>query len=100
MTLEKLYKIIEDRKNKMPKDSYTTSLFKEGKNKIIQKVVEESGEVIYAVEKESKKRVVSEIADLIFHLLVMMSFMRISPSDILDELDKRNTNREVKEDQE
>lgn len=89
MTLDELYKIIEDRKNKMPKNSYVASLFKEGRDRIIRKVGEESTEVIIAAKNESKQRMVSEIADLIFHLLVMMSLFKITPLDIFKELEKR-----------
>lgn len=89
MTLEELYKIIEDRKKEMPKNSYVASLFKKGADKIIQKVGEESTEVIVAAKNQSKKRIISEVADLIFHLLVMMSLFKIKPSDVLKELDKR-----------
>lgn len=89
MTLEELYKIIEDRKKEMPKNSYVASLFKKGADKIIQKVGEESTEVIVAAKNQSKKRIISEVADLIFHLLVMMSLFKIKPSDVLKELNKR-----------
>ncbi len=89
MNLEELYKIIEDRKKKMPENSYVTSLFREGKDRVIQKVGEESTEVIIAAKNESKARLISEIADLFFHLLVMMNFFKITPRDIFKELNKR-----------
>lgn len=89
MTLEELYRIIEERKKNLPENSYVASLFKKGKDQIIQKVGEESTEVIIAAKNESKQRIISEIADLIFHLLIMMSFLNISILDILKELDKR-----------
>ncbi len=89
MNLEELYKIIEDRKKKMPENSYVASLFKRGGDRIIQKVGEESTEVIIAAKNESKERLISEIADLFFHLLVMMSFFKITPRDIVKELNKR-----------
>ena len=89
MTLDELYKIIEDRKKKIPANSYVASLFKEGADRIIQKVGEESTEVIIAAKNEGKERIISEIADLIFHLLVMMSLFKITPSDILKELRRR-----------
>lgn len=91
MTLEELYKVIEDRKKKMPENSYVTSLFKEGRDKIIQKVDEESTEVIIAAKNESKKRIISEVADLFFHLLIMMCLFKITPYDIFKELSKRKT---------
>lgn len=89
MTLEELYKIIEDRKKKLPKKSYVAALFKKGKDKIIQKLGEESTEVIIAAKNESKERLISEIADLIFHLLVLLSGYNITLQDIEKELTKR-----------
>lgn len=96
MTLDDLYKIIEDRKKKMLKDSYVASLFKKGKDKIIQKVGEESIELTIAAKNESKKRIISEVADLIFHLLIMLSLFNITPSDILEELSKRRHSNQGK----
>lgn len=90
MTLEELYKIIEDRKEKMPKDSYVATLFQEGRDKIIQKVGEESTEVVIAAKNARKKRIIEEIADLLFHSLILLSSFNIKPSDILEELNKRN----------
>lgn len=89
MTLKKLLKIIEERKEKMPEGSYVASLFKEGKERIIQKVGEEAVEVIIVAKNESKKRIISEIADLIFHLLVLLSEFNITLQDIEKELAKR-----------
>lgn len=89
MKLEELYKIIEDRKKNLPKNSYVASLFKKGNDQIIQKVGEESTEVIIAAKNKSKKRIISEIADLVFHLLIMMSSFQITPQDIQKELNKR-----------
>lgn len=93
MTLTQLFKIIKNRKRGMPAGSYVASLFKEGNDRIIQKVGEEAVEVIIAAKNENKKRIISEVADLIFHLLVMISLFNITPSDILKELDKRRLNK-------
>lgn len=89
MKLEELYTVIENRKKKMQENSYVASLFKKGKDKIIQKVGEESIEVIIAAKNEGKQRIISEIADLIFHLLVLMNLFKITPSDVIKELKKR-----------
>lgn len=89
MTLGQLYKIIEDRKRNLPEKSYVASLFKQGQDRIIQKIGEESTEVIIAAKNESKQRIISEIADLLFHLLIMMSSFQITIVDILKELNKR-----------
>lgn len=90
MTLDKLYQMIEDRKKNMPVDSYVASLFKEGKDRIIQKVGEEATEVIIASKNKDKKRITLEVADLIFHVLVLLSAFGISTKDILKELGKRD----------
>lgn len=90
MTLEQLYKIIKNRKREMPADSYVASLFRKGEDQIIKKVGEEAMEVIIAAKNESKERIISEVADLIFHLLVMLSLFNITPSDILKELRERS----------
>lgn len=89
MTLEDLYKVIQDRKEKMPEGSYVASLFKEGRDRIIQKVGEESTEVIIAAKNQNKERVTSEVADLLFHILILLSSLDIKPSEILNELEKR-----------
>lgn len=93
MILEELYKIIEDRKKNLPKDSYVASLFKKGTDKIAQKVGEESIEVIIAAKNENKQRIISEVADLLFHTLILLSSKNISVSDILKELKQRQQER-------
>ena len=90
MTLKDLYKIIEDRKRLNPDSSYVASLFRAGKSRIIQKVGEEAIEVVLAAKGKSKKRLISEIADLWFHSLVLLASFNISLSDLELELDKRN----------
>lgn len=89
MTLDELYKIIEDRKDKMFNDSYVASLFRGGKDRITQKVGEESIEVIIAAKNEGKDRIISEVADLIFHTLVLLSAYDIKLGEVLQELEKR-----------
>ena len=74
----------------MPKDSYVASLFRAGQDRIIQKIGEEATEVIIAAKNKNKKRIVLEIADLWFYLLVMLISLGITPKEILQELDKRN----------
>lgn len=74
----------------LPKDSYTASLFKEGRDKIIQKVGEEAVEVVVAAKGKSKKRVIEELADLLFHSLILLSYLGIKPKEILEELGRRN----------
>lgn len=90
MTLEKLYSLIEKRKRDLPKNSYTTSLFAGGLDRIIQKVGEEAVEVVVAAKGKSRQRVIEEFADLLFHSLILLSYLGIKPKEILDELEKRN----------
>ena len=89
MTLEELYKIIEDRKKNMPEGSYVASLFRDGNDRIVQKVGEEAIEVVIAAKDEGKERIVSEVADLLFHMLVLLSVFNITPEEILEELERR-----------
>jgi len=86
---EGLYSLIEDRKLNMPKGSYTTSLFKEGLFKICSKLAEESGEVIKAATKESKRRLIEESVDLVYHLLVLLAEKNIKMNEIYQEIERR-----------
>ncbi len=90
MNIKDLYKIIKERKQKMQKDSYVASLFRLGDDRIIQKVGEEATEVIIATKNKSKKQIVCEVSDLIFHLLVLLVSNGITMSDIEKELETRN----------
>ena len=90
MKINKLLEIIKDRKLKMPRDSYVSSLFRLGGDRIIQKVGEETTEVVIAAKNKNKKRIVSEIADLLFHLLILLVSSNIALSDIEKELEARN----------
>lgn len=89
MTIEELYKIIEDRKLSKSDNSYIVSLLQKGKDRIAQKIGEETIEVLIAVKNRRKKDIISETADLWFHLLIMLASLDITPQDILDELERR-----------
>lgn len=89
MTIDELYQIINNRKNLMPQGSYVASLFSQGDDRIIQKVGEEATEVVIAAKNKDKERTLSEVADLWFHLLIMMSSQNITPDEVHDELEKR-----------
>ena len=90
MKINKLLEIIKDRKLKMPKGSYVASLFKSGGDRIIQKVGEEATEVVIAAKNKNKKGIISEVADLLFHLLVLLASLDITLPDIEKELESRN----------
>ncbi|MBU0577503.1 bifunctional phosphoribosyl-AMP cyclohydrolase/phosphoribosyl-ATP diphosphatase HisIE [Patescibacteria group bacterium] len=87
--LTNLYNLIAERKKNLPQNSYTASLFKEGLGKICEKVEEESEEVIRAAKKESKKRVIEESADVLYHLFILMAEKDVSLLDVENELIKR-----------
>ena len=89
-TLEGLYGLLTDRKEKMPEGSYTTYLFEKGIDKILKKVGEECTEVIIAGKADDKKETVYEIADLAYHVMVLMCEMGISVEDVHRELASRH----------
>ncbi len=87
---EGLMELIRGRKTNPQDGSYTTYLFNKGLDKILKKVGEESTEVIIAAKAEDKKETVYEIADLAYHIMVLMVETRISLDDIRDELASRH----------
>ena len=88
--LEGLYELLLSRKTEMPEGSYTTYLFRKGLDKILKKVGEESTEVIIAAKAQDKAETVYEIADLAYHVLVLMAQAGISVEDIRKELAGRH----------
>jgi phosphoribosyl-ATP pyrophosphohydrolase len=88
--LDELEKIIEDRLRNPKESSYTNLLAQKGVPKIAKKLGEEGVEVSLAGVCENDKRLTSEAADLIYHLLVLLAVRGISFSDVVDELRKRN----------
>ncbi len=89
-TMEALYELIQGRKTSKKEGSYTTYLFEKGIDKILKKVGEESTEVIIAAKADDRKETVYEIADLAYHVLVLMIEMGISIDDITGELASRH----------
>lgn len=87
--LERLERIILDRKAKMPTDSHTSTLFREGAPRIAQKVGEEAVEVIIASLQNSRQELSEESADLLFHLMVLLAGHQMSLSDVVGTLEKR-----------
>lgn len=88
-TLDKLYDILQDRKNADPKESYVASLYKKGPNKMAQKVGEEAVEVAIEAARQKPKKIKEESADLMFHLMVLWSHFDIKPDDVLEILEGR-----------
>lgn len=89
-SLEALMKLIKGRKIEKKEGSYTTYLFEKGLDKILKKVGEESTEVIIAAKAEDKKETIYEIADLAYHVMVLMIEAGISLEDIHRELASRH----------
>ena len=87
---EGLYRLISGRKTEPKEGSYTTYLFDKGLDKILKKVGEECTEVIIGGRKEDKEETVYEIADLCYHVMVLMVQMGITVEDITRELEKRH----------
>ena len=85
-----LMELLEGRKAEKPEGSYTTYLFEKGLDKILKKVGEESTEVIIAAKAEDKKETIYEIADLAYHVLVLMVEAGISLEDVRKELASRH----------
>ena len=89
-SLEGLYELLVGRKTDRPEGSYTTYLFDKGIDKILKKVGEECTEVIIAGKADDKKETVYEIADLAYHVMVLMVEMGISVEDVHRELASRH----------
>ena len=85
-----LYGLLEGRKADLPEGSYTTYLFQKGVDKILKKVGEECTEVIIAAKANDKAETVYEIADLMYHTMVLMVEMGISVNDVMNELASRH----------
>ena len=87
---EGLFDLIKGRKNEPKEGSYTSYLFDKGLDKILKKVGEESTEVVVAAKNEDKAETVYEIADLCYHVMVLMAQTGIELSDIEKELASRH----------
>jgi phosphoribosyl-ATP pyrophosphohydrolase len=88
--LNELFEIIEDRKLHPTPDSYTAKLFADGEDRILQKVGEESVEVILATKGQGDKRLVEEVSDLFYHTLVLLSSKGLTLADVEAELRRRH----------
>ena len=88
--LIELQDLIDRRRQEMPEGSYTTSLFKKGINKIAQKVGEEAVELVIEAKDENKELFLNEAADLVYHLLVLLTAKGYRLEDVVDILEKRH----------
>lgn len=90
MSIQWLFEVIQDRKQRPRETSYTSSLFAEGLPRIAQKVGEEGTEVVVAALAQDDARLVEEVADLTYHTLVLLAARGLTPSHVLAELEKRH----------
>jgi phosphoribosyl-ATP pyrophosphohydrolase len=87
--LDRIYEVIEDRKTSPSEKSYIATLLVKGKGNILDKVVEETGELIAGVLNEDRDGIIHEVADLWFHFLVLLGSLDIPSREIYDELQNR-----------
>lgn len=89
-TLQSLYQVVQDRKSHPQEGSYTCYLFEKGLDKILKKVGEECAETIIASKNDVPSDTVGEIADLLYHLTVLMVEKEIPLETVMKELDRRS----------
>jgi phosphoribosyl-ATP pyrophosphohydrolase len=87
--LEQLDEVVAERSRQDPEVSYVASLFEQGLEKIQKKLNEESLEAILAAETDDRQALVSEVADLWFHSIVLLAYKNASVSDVVSELERR-----------
>ena len=87
--LSELFALIKDRQQEMPEGRYTTSLFQEGVPRIAQKVVEEAGETAIAAAINDTENLPGEVADLLYHILVLLAAAGIQPEAVYEKLRER-----------
>ena len=87
--LGELFALVKDRQQGMPEGSYTTSLFKEGVARIAQKVVEEAGETAIAAAINDAESLPGEVADLLYHTLVLLAATGVQPEAVYEKLRER-----------
>jgi phosphoribosyl-ATP pyrophosphohydrolase len=90
MDTDRLYEIICSRRANPSPGSYTSQLFKKGEDEIIKKVGEEAVEVLLAAKGQGKDRLIEEIADLTYHVLVLMTRFDVTPEEVRTELERRH----------
>ncbi|MBX0357480.1 bifunctional phosphoribosyl-AMP cyclohydrolase/phosphoribosyl-ATP diphosphatase HisIE [Halobacillus sp. Nhm2S1] len=89
--LDELQTVLADRKATLPEGSYTSTLFQEGVDRIAKKIGEEAGEVIIAAKNDDPEEIALESADLLFHLLLILTDRQVPLDDVLDVLEKRHS---------
>ena len=87
--LDELFGVIRDRQREQPDDSYTASLLREGTARIAQKVIEEAGETAIAAVQGDNDNLPKEVADLLYHSMVLLAAAGVSPKAVWEELRNR-----------
>lgn len=88
--LFELEELLHKRKADLPENSYTANLFRDGRDRILKKVGEEAGEVIIAAKNPDSTELIHEVADLLFHLQVLLVNEELPLQAIVDELKSRH----------
>mgnify|MGYP000737012021 CR=1 FL=1 len=86
-----LYDVIEQRKAELPEDSYTASLFthEKGENAVLEKLGEETTELVLAAKDDDREEIAHEAADIIYHMLVLLSMKEMDLEELTAELEER-----------
>ncbi|MUV90097.1 phosphoribosyl-ATP diphosphatase [Halapricum sp. CBA1109] len=89
--LDEVFDVIKDRKETLPEDSYTTSLFthEKGENAVLEKLGEETTELILAAKDDDREEITHESADIVYHMLVLLAMKDMDVDDLRDELAER-----------
>ncbi|WP_424017546.1 phosphoribosyl-ATP diphosphatase [Halorientalis pallida] len=89
--LDELFAVIEDRKERLPEDSYTASLFthEKGENAVLEKLGEETTELVLAAKDDDHEEIGHEAADIVYHLLVLLAMKDMDVADLRAELRER-----------
>ncbi len=84
--LEAIYRTVLDRKASKAEGSYVASLFESGQDRILKKVAEEAGEILLASKGGKREEIIHEVADLLFHTLIVLGYHDVSVAEVYDEL--------------
>jgi len=89
--LDELFAVVEDRKETLPEESYTASLFthEKGENAVLEKLGEETTELLLAAKDDDREEIAHESADIVYHLLVLLSMKEMDLADLRAELRER-----------
>jgi phosphoribosyl-ATP pyrophosphohydrolase/phosphoribosyl-AMP cyclohydrolase len=87
--LEELFAVIQDRQRELPEGSYTAELLRQGVGRVAQKVIEEAGETAIAAVEGNREHLPEEVADLLYHSLVLLASAGVKPSAVWEALQSR-----------